>query len=352
MATRSVSGQISGLAFTLCVVSPGSTYGLMQCAYQDNVTEKNQQVRMMDQIYQKATVVSVWLGLVPLPDWLNVSGPIVTLEIDDFDWAESMEDLANRPYWTRSWTIQEYMLAREIHVYCSNSRVEGQFFQELLAQAAGIDLLSINDQDLAAQSDLIRKWPALPITFGRHVDRMPQLYQPLYDLLLRHGNAQSKDPRDKVFALLGLVPREEQCFLLKSFPNYGLSMEQVNAITLSHAQLFAVGQPLEPIFRALRIAEGRDRRRLRQILGRLDYIGAEDPAAEVAFISACLLPHGDEDPEATAEECVLDSDVTYDVARGWNISRIMKYVAGAVVGVLLLCIVAIRSWRLPNQPNL
>ncbi|KIX00455.1 uncharacterized protein Z518_10595 [Rhinocladiella mackenziei CBS 650.93] len=315
------------------------------CINQDDVTEKNQQVRMMDQIYRNATVVSVWLGLVPLPDWLNVSGPIVTLEIDDFDWAESMEDLANRPYWTRSWTIQEYMLAREIHVYCSNSRVEGPFFQELLARAAGIDLLSIKDDGLAAQSDLIRKWPALPINFGRHVDRMPELYQPLYDLLIRHGNAQSKDPRDKVFALLGLVPREEQFFLLKSFPDYSLSMEQVNAVTLSHLQFFAVGQPLEPIFRALRIHEGRDRRRLLQILGRMDYIGADDPASEVAFISAYLFPHMNEDPEAAVEEYVLDGAVTYDVAQGRNISGIMKCVGGAVVGIPLLCVVAIRLWR-------
>ena len=118
------------------------------------------------------------------------------------------------------------MLARKIHVYCSNSRIEGLFFQELLSLAAGIDLLSVQDDDLAAQPDLIRKWPALPMNVGRHVDRMPELYQPLYDLLIRHVNAQSKDPRDKVFALLGVVPREEGVFLLKSFPNYNLSMEQ------------------------------------------------------------------------------------------------------------------------------
>ncbi|MCJ1411568.1 hypothetical protein MMC19_005658 [Ptychographa xylographoides] len=314
------------------------------CINQDDVTEKNQQVRMMDQIYQNATVVSVWLGLVPLPDWLNISGSVVTLEVDDFDWAESMEDLANRPYWTRSWTIQEYMLAREIHVYCSNSRIEGRLFQELLSRAAGIDLLSIQDDDLAAQPDLIRKWPALPINVGRHVDRMPELYQPLYDLLIRHVNAQSKNPRDKVFALLGLVPREEQFFLLKSFPNYNLSMEQVNAITLSHAQVFAGGQPLEPIFRALRIPEGRDRRRLLQILGRMDYTGTDDPAAEVASISTFLFPHMDEDPEAAVEEQMFDGAVMYDVARNRNISRIMKRVGGAVVGIPLLCVVAIRLW--------
>ena len=205
------------------------------CINQDDVAERNQQVSMMDQIYQNATIVSVWLGLVPLPDWYPVSEPIVTLEVDDLDWADSMTDLANRPYWRRSWTIQEYMLAREVHIYCSNCRVDGHFFQDLLSRAAGVNLMRISDKDLAAKPDLIRKWSALPMNVGRHIDRMPELYQPLYDLLIRHANAQSKDPRDRVFAMLGLVPHDERTFLLRSFPRYELSMEQVNAVTLSHA---------------------------------------------------------------------------------------------------------------------
>jgi hypothetical protein len=312
------------------------------CINQDDIAEKNQQVRMMDRIYQNATVVSVWLGLPPLPDWLNVSGPIVTLETDDFDWAEAMEDLANRPYWRRSWTIQEYMLAREIHVYCSNSRVDGVFFQDLLSRAAGVELLRVQDDELAAQPDLVRKWAALPMNVGRHVDRMPYLYQPLYDLLIRHVNAQSTDPRDKIFALLGLVPLEERSILLRSFPNYHLTMEQVNAITIAHAQAFAMGQPLEPIFRALRIPKGTDRRRLLQILGRMDYIGADDPADEVARISTYLLPHMDEDPEAAGEEDVFDSAVASDMARRrYNVSGIMKCFVGALVSIPLLYVVVI-----------
>jgi hypothetical protein len=316
------------------------------CINQDDIAEKNQQVRMMDRIYQNATVVSVWLGHPPLPGWLNVPGPIVTLETDDFDWAEAMEDLANRPYWRRSWTIQEYMLAREIHVYCSNSRVDGVFFQDLLSRAAGVELLEVQDDELAAQPDLVRKWAALPMNVGRHVDRMPYLYQPLYDLLIRHVNAQSTDPRDKIFALLGLVPLEERSFLLRSFPNYNLTMEQVNTITIAHAQAFAIGQPLEPIFRALRIPKGRDRRRLLQILGRMDYTGADDPADEVARISTYLLPHMDEELEAAGEEDVFDSAGASDMARGrYNVSRIMKCFVGALVSIPLLYVVVIHLWQ-------
>ena len=315
------------------------------CINQDDVAEKNQQVAMMGQIYQNASIVSVWLGLVPLPDWLHVSGPVITVEVDNLDWAESMTDLANRPYWRRSWTIQEYMLAREIHVYCSNNRVDGHFFQQLLSHAAGVDLLSIQDDDLAAQPGLIRKWSALPMNVGRHIDRMPELYQPLYDLLTRHANAQSKDPRDKVFAMLGLIPREERGFLLRSFPNYTLSIEQVNAVTLAHTQTFNMGQPLEPIFRALRIREGRDKRRLLQILDRFDYIGADNPAADVAFIASGLLPLTDEAPEAAFHDWPFDGAVVDDEVQSWNTRGIMKRVGAIVVGTLVLSVVAVRLRR-------
>ena len=72
------------------------------CINQGNVAERNQQVAIMGKIYANAAVVSVWLGLVPLPEWITVEGHIVTLEVDDFDWEDNMIDITNRLYWTRS----------------------------------------------------------------------------------------------------------------------------------------------------------------------------------------------------------------------------------------------------------
>lgn len=175
------------------------------CIDQNNVTEKNEQVSIMEQIYANATVVSVWLGLVPVPEWIHLDGPIVTLEVEDFYWEESIEDLANRPYWSRTWVIQEFFLARAVHLYCSNTRVDDHFFREMQLKAANMSLLHAEVADLVSQPDVMRKWLALPFVIGRHIDGYPDLRQPLYDLLAAHAYAESKDPRDKVFALLGLV---------------------------------------------------------------------------------------------------------------------------------------------------
>jgi hypothetical protein len=77
----------------------------------------------------------------------------------------------------------------------------------------------------------------------------------------------------------------------------------------------------------------------------MDYLGADDQAAEVACISTCLLPYIDEDSEAAVGEQMFDGAVTYNVAPSRNISGFMKRVGGAVVGIPLLCVLVLRLWR-------
>lgn len=317
------------------------------CMNQDNMVERNEQVRMMGHIYADATVVSAWLGSVPLPAWLNYEGHIVTLEVDDFDWEESIEEIASRPYWSRSWVIQEFLLAREVHIYCSNVRVDDQFFRDLLARAADMELLTVEIADLVQKLDLMRRWPALPLVIERHVDRYPDLHQPLYDLLAGHAYAQNTDPRDKVFALRGLLPSEERALLERSFPDYSLSEEQVKVVTLAHLKLFAGNRRCETIFRALRIDEAGEIRRLLRIVERLDYIGADNPAAEAETIVTIWHRHVEDDSGSLTtalQTCnsVLTPSATLDNMlhqkshrQKSNFSWIMKC-AGFVVGVLLL----------------
>jgi len=310
------------------------------CINQDDIAERNKQVRMMGRIYAEAAVVTAWLGLVPLPAWLNYEGRIVTLEVDDFDWAESMEEIASRPYWSRSWVIQEFLLAREVHIYCSNVRVDDQFFRDLLARAADMDLLSVEMADLVQKPDLMRRWPALPLVIERHCDRYPDLYQPLYDLLAGHAYAQSTDPRDKVFALLGLLPLEERALLGRNFPDYTLSEEQVNVVTLAHLKFFAGDRPCEPIFRALHIDETGEICRLLRIVESLDYIGTENPAeAEYWHMD---IEHDSGSPAAQqTRNSVLTPNATLNSILDQthhrqmsNFSWIWKFV-GFVVGVVL-----------------
>ncbi|PMD15827.1 hypothetical protein NA56DRAFT_556830, partial [Hyaloscypha hepaticicola] len=86
------------------------------CIDQTNDAERSSQVRLMDQTYRDAVCVSVWLGLITLPEYIGsylpTQVPIRTLESDGFDLQDSIVELSNRPYWSRVWVIQEFLLGQ------------------------------------------------------------------------------------------------------------------------------------------------------------------------------------------------------------------------------------------------
>lgn len=166
----------------------------------------------MDKTYRDAVSVSVWLGLA---------------NDDGFDWPESMVDLANRPYWSRYWVIQEFLLGQRVELFFSDHRIDWADFQVQLCNETGIEPLSTD-----YKSD--DSYRALPLVMGRHPDKHPEVLQPLYDLLVDHHQSRCKDPRDRVFALLGLISPEERRPLSRFFPDYTLKDDHVLIITLAH----------------------------------------------------------------------------------------------------------------------
>ena len=86
------------------------------CIDQTNDAERSSQVWLMDQTYRDAVCVSVWLGLVTLPEhirsYLPTQIPTRTIESDGFNWAESIVDLSNRPYWLASGLSRSSYLAK------------------------------------------------------------------------------------------------------------------------------------------------------------------------------------------------------------------------------------------------
>jgi hypothetical protein len=252
------------------------------CIDQNNDLERNAQVRDMDATYRDATCVSVWLGLIPIPDfygtgWPQLHEPIKTIDSDGFEWIESMADIANRPYWSRFWVIQEFLLCQNVNLYCSGNRIDWLIFQEFLERHTGISLHNSNSYG-AINNDFEQLPAAFPLVISRHPDRFPELSQPLYDLLVSHRKSQCKDPRDRVFALLGLIPRDERTMLERFFPDYTLSKDNVIVITLGHLIDFSqksVTLDSEDIFMGLGVQSRTQRGKLLRRLDRFDYIGSD-----------------------------------------------------------------------------
>ncbi|RYP42459.1 hypothetical protein DL767_000147 [Monosporascus sp. MG133] len=116
------------------------------CINQANITEKTHQVRMMREIYMAASLVLTWLGeeaetdaegflflkelherfgpsLEPHAEMIFATGPQLNLPpIDHPRWA-ALFKIFHRPYWFRSWIIQEIVYARECLVQCGTQSV-------------------------------------------------------------------------------------------------------------------------------------------------------------------------------------------------------------------------------------
>lgn len=283
------------------------------CIDQTNDAERSSQVRLMDQTYRDAVCVSVWLGLITLPEYIRsylpTQVPTRTFESDGFDWQDSIVELSNRPYWSRVWVIQEFLLGQKVELYCSNSRIDWLDFQEMLAREAGIQQFYDANGDVP-QGDRTRALAALPLVMGRHMDKHPEFLQPLCDLLIDHHKSNCKDPRDRVFALLGLIPTDERQFLSIYFPDYSMTEEHVLIITLAHLTQFPAESRMqrsgvnitpdsEELFLGLGVESKPKRRKLLRRAKEVDYLAAISSQQMVNFLAFDLL---EEDEGQDADE--------------------------------------------------
>ncbi|KAI2617613.1 hypothetical protein GGS26DRAFT_576251 [Hypomontagnella submonticulosa] len=292
----------------------------------------------MDATYRNAICVSVWLGLPPLPDeytpLLQSSGPTKTLEVDPIDWELWLPDLANRPYWSRFWVIQEFLLGINVELYCSNSKMDWSDFRDMVCRVAGVNPYG----DRSIRRGTVDSYRALPLVMGRHPDKHPEVLQPLHDLLVAHHRAICKDPRDSVFALLGLITQEERNFLSRLFPNYSITEDQMIAITLAHIQWFNVcnGKGMididSEVFLALRVESRARRKSLLRQVRRINYIDAETIDDVLSYLEL--------DEELIApDEDALESARKDPVCLGRNSKRrILK------IALNLACVVGITLW--------
>ena len=180
------------------------------CINQSDVVERNQQVKIMDHIYVEAEEVIAWLGDDPrgVARVLRVqhspesADSEVTQNITSspLDWNEAISDLVSRPYWRRAWIVQELLLAKHVVLWFGRKgtvdlRTFGSWYKA--AQSDMSVVVSTNlDQILAygtVRPKLTSKLRDLSVE-KRH----------LMDLLVSFADTECSDPRDKVYAFLGL----------------------------------------------------------------------------------------------------------------------------------------------------
>ncbi|KAH8660677.1 hypothetical protein BGZ60DRAFT_381685 [Tricladium varicosporioides] len=169
----------------------------------------------MRRIYQNAESVLVWLGLeynrsgtaIQLAGDLNkLSHKEIVALIRDPARTEHLEALVvlfRRQYWWRIWVIQEVSCAKKAMVYCGPDAIPWVELDNLS------DILRQHDSLLR---DLFYEHPSYIRTLTHGGPRGLQLSRyspnvdapPLLELLLCHKSKKSTDPKDKVYALVGI----------------------------------------------------------------------------------------------------------------------------------------------------
>ncbi|KAF4968194.1 hypothetical protein FSARC_4384 [Fusarium sarcochroum] len=190
------------------------------CIDQSNINERGHQVRHMGEIYGKADNVVIWLGLVDsdagvLMSAINKFKRIVPpeafrtwpredprwreqwlqLELDEPDVPKSISGLwsfMKKPWFTRVWILQEVANARKALVECNYGNIHAKTFA-ILPQLLGVEV----DDQCQAVLDIMPGPAKLSSWWSQERN--------LCTLLWRFRGCQATDPRDRVYALLGMA---------------------------------------------------------------------------------------------------------------------------------------------------
>ncbi|KAH7232861.1 heterokaryon incompatibility protein-domain-containing protein, partial [Fusarium tricinctum] len=212
------------------------------CIDQNNDAERGEQVQQMGSIYSEAERVIIWLGEATYDtdyvmrhmkqlekecikhssnaqnisdkQWVNIWLAVVhCLRADQKDLlVEGLRSLLRRSWFKRVWIIQETVNARVAEIVCGGKSVSASIF------ALMPSLLEIAP-DLHCQ-------PILEIMPGPHRNSSWWVKKrDLYTLLVKFCKSEATDPRDNIYALLGISSDACDTNLLKA--NYEKNLQDI-----------------------------------------------------------------------------------------------------------------------------
>ena len=196
------------------------------CINQNDISERGQQVQLMNRIYPNAARVLVWLGegadsSDPTFSFLqyvdNAHSPVDDQSISkiyrnlfgDDDEAHvwlALQKLCERDYWTRLWVIQEILLAKELILLCGNRTLSWDAFKYASAGPASVKGFAGLKRSDSVFGPVHNAKMAMSKSQFRELSHQRALQRPRYlrQLIEAYGNAQCTDIKDRIYGLLGL----------------------------------------------------------------------------------------------------------------------------------------------------
>jgi hypothetical protein len=225
------------------------------CINQEDITERSEQVKLMMEIYRDARRVLIWIGEAPplareafvliprlakiieslnLPPHAEPSsddlqgtceirrGYALEQLVDDPVWPSILDILASRTYFSRLWTVQEIALPSEkkVMVLCGSHTICWKQYRNATTLIRHHKLLAANT-NVNQLRCLIKVFDQGDLQISLHQKR----FSSLYDCIGRTHSQSVTEPRDRIFALLGMV--HDAIRLTMQRVNYSSSLGQV-----------------------------------------------------------------------------------------------------------------------------
>ena len=229
------------------------------CINQNDLVEKNAQVQLMADIYQRAKRTVVWLGELDVlhvdieaiinatermtfrpveREYSNLEDQRILKDLIGFrappDTNHSgqrrrkiLAELLNRPWFTRAWVFQEVVVAQRGIVLCGSLEMDMDIFINLLDGVCDLDFREVGEPTSIMHSSNGYK-PMFAIREARFESRnglsSTKKSRWLSTIWQAMGNLDATNPRDKVYAFLAFVDSTDEH---RISPSYGKSIASV-----------------------------------------------------------------------------------------------------------------------------
>lgn len=202
------------------------------CINQADIEERVQQVLVMRRIYRQASRVLLWIGEGDeLSDYVfdridNATFRASCAELKTISRAPTLDEIRvkiivernvdSRRYWTRTWTLQEVVLATQDPVMlCGSRRIFWSWYTQCKSDLPHYSLQAVSSmapewKSVESEVPLHQDLDDSPLTCSQYHEALRDLYQEYGHIKLgialwASAHLTATDPRDSVYAVLGLV---------------------------------------------------------------------------------------------------------------------------------------------------
>jgi len=247
----------------LPLLSPHCTTGYLWidqlCINQDDITERNNQVRLMGELYSRSVRTLVYLQVkqwaidcivsfleaepdfqkAGMNDQFNNKALERQLELDyssdssnAHTW-RSIVELMNNPWFTRAWIAQEVILSQVVDVIVGKIVVSFETLHHLALTTARMEQHTLKthkpEKCVISSTGFNRLHPVAKVRIAREKGKQPKKFWDLLSNIAQYSH--SSDPHDAIYAFLGLLDDDRVSIDV----DYSVSESQVYMRTASAA---------------------------------------------------------------------------------------------------------------------